>query len=181
MGENAKEEIGKKSEQKQSKNKGGKELCEISQPKRISLRKRPFVAKSVRNTFESSAKVFVATNPRMAHECHSTAQEPPFRSCEVVCEPLRRKKSPISTAISPFCRVFRNCETDFWHTSAIPQYSDFNFAAAKWAAKVIFSCETPNFAVKAVFFYETDSWQLVSQLIRVQLVLLDWGSNQQNL
>ncbi|RVW73731.1 hypothetical protein CK203_054978 [Vitis vinifera] len=84
VGENAKEEIGKKSERKQSKNRGEKELCEISQPRRNSLRKRLFVAKSIRNTFLSSAKVFAAANPRMAHECHFAAQEPPFRSCEVL-------------------------------------------------------------------------------------------------
>ena len=42
------------------------------------------------------------------------------------------KLSENFAAETPFGRVFRNCETTFWHTSAISQHSDPHFAAAKW-------------------------------------------------
>ncbi|RVW27313.1 hypothetical protein CK203_110330 [Vitis vinifera] len=128
VGENAKEEIGKKSERKQSKNRGEKELCEISQPRRNSLRKRLFVAKSIRNTFLSSAKVFAAANPRMAHECHFAAQEPPFSQLR---SGLRTTKA------------------------AIPQNSNFNFRSCEVSCESDFLLRNAQFAAKAVFFYKT--------------------------
>ncbi|RVW78278.1 hypothetical protein CK203_055755 [Vitis vinifera] len=67
-----------KTGQKQGKNREKTGVCEISQP----LRNRHFAVKPFRNTFDSSAKIFAAANPRMAHECHFATQKPPFRSCE---------------------------------------------------------------------------------------------------
>ena len=114
-------EIGAKTGQKQGKNKGktGEKqgsarfcsLCEISQP----LRNRHFAAKPVRSAIALSAKIFTAAKPFLAHECHFVAQEHPFRSCETHCEVV---KPDFATKV-PFRRVFRGCETTFWHMSAI--------------------------------------------------------------
>ena len=120
--------IGAKTEQKQGKNRGLRDFaasanltlwCEpVSQPKRsrcginVSLRKRPSFAKSFRSLIVSSAKIFVAVNPILAHECHFAAQEPPFRSCETAAK-LQSVKIPNFAAKAPSRRVFRSCEADF--------------------------------------------------------------------
>ncbi|RVW19074.1 hypothetical protein CK203_087648 [Vitis vinifera] len=84
--------------------------CEtVSQPKRsrcginVSLRKRPSIAKSFRNSIDSSAKIFAAAKPSLAHECHFAAQKPPFRSCETDAK-LQSMKIPNFTAKAPFCK-----------------------------------------------------------------------------
>ena len=118
--------FGAKTEQKQGKNRAKTGVCEILQP----LRNRHFVAKPFRNTFDSSAKIFAAANPRMAHECHFAAQESPFRSWESGCEPLKHEILHFARK-APFGRVFRSCEANSWHMSAISQHSDPHFAAAK--------------------------------------------------
>ncbi|RVW88279.1 hypothetical protein CK203_038731 [Vitis vinifera] len=82
--------------------------CEIN----MSLRKRPSFAKSFRNSFDSSAKIFAAAKPSLAHECHFAEQEPPFRSCELAAK-LQSVKIPIFAVKAPFRRVFRSCETKF--------------------------------------------------------------------
>ena len=56
--------------------------CEIS----MSLRKRPSFAKAFRNSFDSSAKIFAAAKPILAHERYFAAQEPLIRSCETVAK-----------------------------------------------------------------------------------------------
>ncbi|RVW70895.1 hypothetical protein CK203_059993 [Vitis vinifera] len=121
-------EIGQnKNRVKKSKNRGLRDFaasaklalrCEtISQPKRsrceinMSLRKRPSFAKSFRNSFDSSAKIFAAAKPSLAHECHFAEQEPPFRSCEG-CEATKRENTRFAVK-APFRRVFRSCETKF--------------------------------------------------------------------
>ncbi|RVW87720.1 hypothetical protein CK203_043965 [Vitis vinifera] len=109
---------------KRSENRGKTGVCEISQP----LRNQHFAAKPVRSLRPLSAKIFAAAKPILAHECHFAAQEHPFRSCETHCEVVKPDFAPKV----PFRRVFRNCEGDFWHTSAISQHSDPHFAAAKW-------------------------------------------------
>ena len=93
--------------------------CEtVSQPKRsrcginVSLRKRPSIAKSFRNSIDSSAKIFATAKPSLAHECHFAAQEPPFRSCETAAK-LQSVKIPNFAARALFRRVFRSCETNF--------------------------------------------------------------------
>ena len=139
--------FGAKTEQKQGKNRGLRDFlasvklalrCEtISQPKRsrceinVSLQKRPSFAKSFCNSIDSSAKIFAAAKPILAHECHFAAHEPPFRSCETVAK-LQSMKIPNFAAKTPFRREFRSCETNFWNTSAISQHSDPHFPVAKW-------------------------------------------------
>ena len=121
-------EINPKTELKQSKNRGLRDFaasaklalrCEtVSQPKRsrceinVSLRKRLSFAKSVRTSFDSSAKIFAAAKPSLAHECHFAEQEPPFRSCELAAK-LQSVKIPVFAIKVPFRRVFRSCETKF--------------------------------------------------------------------
>ncbi|RVW64426.1 hypothetical protein CK203_062516 [Vitis vinifera] len=78
----------------------------------MSLRKRPSFAKSFRNSFDSSAKIFAAAKPSLAHECHFAEQEPPFRSCESAAK-LQSVKIPVFAVKAPFRRVFRSCETKF--------------------------------------------------------------------
>ncbi|WKA06685.1 hypothetical protein VitviT2T_024575 [Vitis vinifera] len=78
----------------------------------MSLRKRPSFAKSFRNSFDSSAKIFAAMKPSLAHECHFAEQEPPFRSCELAAK-LQSVKIPIFAVKAPFRRVFRSYETKF--------------------------------------------------------------------
>ena len=75
--------------------------CEtVSQPKRsrcginVSLRKRSSFAKSFCNSIDSSAKIFAAAKPSLAHECHFAAQEHPFRSCETHCEVVKPDFAP---------------------------------------------------------------------------------------
>ena len=75
----------------------------------MSLRKRPSFAKSFRNSFDSSVKIFAAAKPILAHECHFAAQEHLFRSCETHCEV---KKPDFATKV-PFRRGFRGCESTF--------------------------------------------------------------------
>ncbi|RVW70574.1 hypothetical protein CK203_060643 [Vitis vinifera] len=74
--------FGAKSERKQSKNKAKTGVYEISQP----LQNRHFVAKPFHNSIDSSAKIFAAVKPFLAHECHFAAQEPPIRSCETAAK-----------------------------------------------------------------------------------------------
>ena len=119
-------EIGAKSEQKQSKNRAKTGVCEISQP----LRNQHFAAKPFRSLRPLSAIIFAAAKPILAHECHFAAQEPSFRSCESGCEPPKHEILHFAGK-APFGRVFRSCEANFWHTSAISQHSDPHFAAAK--------------------------------------------------
>ena len=99
-------------EQKQGKNRGLRDFaasaklalrCEtISQPKRsrcrinVSLRKWPSFAKSFRNSIDSSAKIFAAAKPSLAHECHFVEQEPPFRSYEATKREKTRFRSQSS-------------------------------------------------------------------------------------
>nr|CAN62324.1 hypothetical protein VITISV_018464 [Vitis vinifera] len=78
----------------------------------MSLRKRPSFAKSFRNSFDSSAKIFAAANQLLAHECHFAEQEPPFRSCELATK-LQSVKIPVFAVKAPFRRVFRSYETNF--------------------------------------------------------------------
>ena len=118
MQRKSKEEIRAKSDQKQSANRAKTGVCEISQPKRsrcginVSLRKRSSFAKSFRNSIESSAKIFVAAKPSLAHDCHFAAQEPPFHSCKTAAK-LQSMKIPNFAAKAPFRRVFCSCKTDF--------------------------------------------------------------------
>ncbi|RVW34203.1 hypothetical protein CK203_117125 [Vitis vinifera] len=70
----------------------------------MSLRKRPSFAKSFRNSFDSSAKIFAAMKPSLAHECHFAEQEPPFRSCELAAK-LQSVKIPIFAVKAPFRRL----------------------------------------------------------------------------
>ena len=87
----------------------------------MSLRKRPSFAKSFHNSIDSSAKIFAAAKPSLAHECHFAAQEPPFRSCETAAK-LQSMKIPNFAAKAPFRRVFRSCENPLllrnWPSSA---------------------------------------------------------------
>ena len=154
-----------RTECKQSKNKGLRDFatsaklalrCEtISQLKRsrsgidVSLWKRPSLAKSFRRSIFSSAKIFEATKPSLAHECHFATQEPSIRSCEVIKHenPWFRNQSSISQGISQLRKRS-------WHKCATLQHSDTQFAAAKriakwlrkwlFAAKLAFFCETQN-------------------------------------
>ena len=158
-------EIGPKTECKQSKNRGLQDFatsaklalrCEvISQPKRsrcgidVSLRKRPSFVKSFRSSIFSSAKIFEAAKPSLAHECHFATQEPPIRSCEAIKRenPWFRNQSSISQGISQLRKRF-------WHMYATSQHSDTQYTAAKriakwlrkwiFAAKLAFFCETQN-------------------------------------
>ena len=100
--------FGAKTEQKQGKNRAKTGVCEILQP----LRNRHFVAKPFRNTFDSSAKIFAAAKPSLAHECHFAEQKPPFRSCESAAK-LQSVKIPVFAVKAPFRKVFRSCETKF--------------------------------------------------------------------
>ena len=93
--------------------------CEtVSQPKRsrcwinVSLRKRSSFAKSFHSSIVSVAKIFVAANLSLAHECHFAAQEPPFRSCETAAK-LQSVKIPVFAVKAPFRKVFHSCETKF--------------------------------------------------------------------
>ncbi|KAL6313410.1 hypothetical protein AAG906_001124 [Vitis piasezkii] len=120
--------------------------CEtVSQPKRsrcginVSLRKRPSFAKSFRNSIDSSAKIFAAAKPILAHECHFAAQEPPFRS-ETAAK-LQSMKIPNFAVKAPFRRVFRSCETNFGTRVPFRNIGP-HFAIAKWV-KNSFSCENP--------------------------------------
>ncbi|KAL6312045.1 hypothetical protein AAG906_027244 [Vitis piasezkii] len=76
--EKCKEIERKKSERNRSKN----EQKQCKQSKNRALRDFHFAAKPFRNSFDSSAKIFAAAKPILAHECHFAAQEPPIRSCE---------------------------------------------------------------------------------------------------
>ncbi|RVW58220.1 hypothetical protein CK203_109795 [Vitis vinifera] len=123
VGENAKKLKGSLSEQKQGKKTGVCEIshlessaklalrCEtVSQPKRsrcginVSLRNgRPL--RNHFNSIDSSAKIFAAAKPSLAHECHFAAQEPPFRSCETAAK-LQSMKIPNFAAKAPFAGYF---------------------------------------------------------------------------
>ncbi|RVX13157.1 hypothetical protein CK203_017897 [Vitis vinifera] len=105
LSERNRSEIGAKTEQKQSKNKGKAEVYEISQP----LRNQHFAAKPVHSLRPLSAKIFAAAKPILAHECHLAVQEHLFRSCETHCE---EEKLDFATKV-PFRRVFRGCEAHF--------------------------------------------------------------------
>ncbi|RVW95052.1 hypothetical protein CK203_040032 [Vitis vinifera] len=59
----------------------------------------------------------------------------PFRSCEMAAKPPRLEILHFA-ADEPFRRVFRNCETTLWHTSATSQHPYAHFATAKWAVKI---------------------------------------------
>ena len=138
--------FGARKVQKQGKNRGLRDfaasaksaLCckTISQPQQVrcgiatSLRNSHFAMKPFRSLRPLSAKIFAAVKPLLAHECHFAAQEPSFRSCETDAK-SQNVKNPNFAAKAPFGRVFRSCETNFWHTSAISQHSEPHFAAAK--------------------------------------------------
>ena len=66
--------IGKKSKQKQSKNRGKTELYEISQAKKKPLRNQHYATKPFRNTLEFSARIFAAAKAILAHVCHFATQ-----------------------------------------------------------------------------------------------------------
>ena len=118
--------------------------CEIN----MSLRKRPSFAKSFRNSFDS-AKIFAATKPSLAHECHFAEQEPPFRSCESAAK-LQSVKIPVFAVKAPFRRVFRSCETKFGtrvpFRSTVTSISKLRSGLREqlFAAKSTFFCETQN-------------------------------------
>ena len=89
------------------------------------------------------------------------------------------------------CENFHNYETLPWHTSAISQphtlISQLRNGLRKCplATKMAFGCEMTfglrNGLRKCLLAAKSPiRSQLVSQLIDDQLVLLDWGSNQQN-
>ena len=73
----------------------------------------------------------------LAHECHFAAQWTSFRNCETTTKSQSVKTSNFAVK-APFRRVFRSCETTFWHTSAILQPCTLilelrnHFWAAKW-------------------------------------------------
>ena len=158
---------GPKTECKQSKNRGLRDFttstklalrCEaISQPKRsrcgidVSLRKRPSFAKSFRNSFDSSTKIFAAAKPNLAHECHFAEQEPPFRSCESAAK-LQSVKIPIFAVKAPFCRVFHNCETKFG--TRVPFRSTVT-SISKLRNGLRSGLQERFFTAKSTFFCET--------------------------
>ena len=112
-------------------------VCEISQPKIAPCK----IATSLRNYFAaprsrcenatSLRKDFAAPctplrkfsqlrNHLLAHECHFAASYPHFAAAKWLRNP-QSLKNFIFAAKTPFCRVFRSCETPLWHTSAISQ------------------------------------------------------------
>ena len=176
MQRNWKEEIGAKSDQKQSKtewkqskNRGLRDFaasaklalrCEtVSQPKRsrceinVSLRKRLSFGKSFRNSIESSAENFAAAKPSLAHECHFAEQEPPFRSCELAAK-LQSVRIPVFAVKAPFRRVFRSCETKFG--TRVPFCSTVT-SISKLQSGLRSGLRERLFAAKSTFFYETQN------------------------
>ena len=86
---------------------------------------------SLRNKFCSptptSAKIFAATKTPLGTRVPFRSTGTPFRNCEMAAKWLRNPqsvKSPIFATIAQFRRVFRSCETPFWHTSAISQHNN---------------------------------------------------------
>ncbi|RVW11838.1 hypothetical protein CK203_085688 [Vitis vinifera] len=79
----------------------------------------PF-AKSVRTSFDSSAKIFAAAKPSLAHECHFVEQKPPFRSCESAAK-LQSVKIPVFAVKAPFRKpsVHSPCPSPTTHESPI--------------------------------------------------------------
>lgn len=110
MGEIAKKKIGKKLEPKQSKNRaktGENKSSARFRSQRGFLCEKGFLLRNHFATLLSPLQKFSQLrNDLLAHECHSAAQEPPFRSCEVLCELLRLKKRH-SAALS---QRFLSCE-----------------------------------------------------------------------
>ncbi|RVW85949.1 hypothetical protein CK203_041464 [Vitis vinifera] len=95
----------------------------------MSLRKRPSFAKSFRNSFDSSAKIFAAAKPSLAHECHFAEQEPHFEAANG-CEATKRENTRFRSQ-SSIPQGISQLRNQVWHTSAISQHSDIHFEAAK--------------------------------------------------
>ena len=131
-------------EQKGAQNQEISMVCEISQPKiapcenghRLRnnfaapwclLRNRGLAAKmALRCEINFAAqhpplrKFSQLRNHLLALVCHFAAQYPHFAAAKWLRNP-QSVKSPIFAAKALFRRVFRNCETTLWHTSAISQ------------------------------------------------------------
>ncbi|RVW47772.1 hypothetical protein CK203_091769 [Vitis vinifera] len=138
------EQKGSKTWQKQGKNRGLRDFATSA--------KSALCCKTNSQPQAPLCEIFAAAKPILAHECHFAAQEPLFCSCETAAK-LQNVKNPNFATKAPFGRVFRNCETNFWHTSAISQHSESHFAAAK-------CCET-NFWHTSAISQHSD---LISQL-----------------
>ncbi|KAL6319612.1 hypothetical protein AAG906_020689 [Vitis piasezkii] len=98
----------------------------------------PSFAKSFRNSIDSSAKIFAAAKPILAHECHFTRQSPYFaKRCK-----LQSMKIPNFAVKAPFRRVFRSCETNFG--TRVPLDSDpISQMAIKWRKRHSTICSFP--------------------------------------
>ncbi|RVW12722.1 hypothetical protein CK203_111446 [Vitis vinifera] len=77
----------------------------------MSLRKRPSFAKSFRNSFDSSAKIFAAAKPSLAHECHF-ADRTPISQLRNGCEAIKRENTRFRSQ-SSIPQGISSCETKF--------------------------------------------------------------------
>ncbi|RVW67249.1 Retrovirus-related Pol polyprotein from transposon 17.6 [Vitis vinifera] len=132
MQRNSKEEIGAKSDQKQSKQSKNRGLRDFATSAKLALRCEPFrnlkeaAAEStflcesghpLRNHFAlifSSAKIFEAAKPSLAHECHF-AHRTPNSQLRNGCEAIKCKIPDFATKV-PFAGYFAIAKAILAHT-----------------------------------------------------------------
>ena len=95
-------------------------VCEISQPKIAPCENATLLRNDFAAQLPPLRKFSQLRNHLLAHECHFAASYPHFAAAKWLRNP-QSLKNFIFAAKTPFCRVFRSCETTLWHTSAISQ------------------------------------------------------------
>ena len=81
---------------------------------------RPLAAKWFCSLQAPSAKIFAAAKRSLGTRVPFRKPVHPFLSCEMAAKPPRLEILHFAAEM-PFGRVFRNCETTLWHTTAISQ------------------------------------------------------------